>query len=250
MSMAVTVHEVDQDRTDNVPLKVTHISQRLTRPNEIPLAMTIETIESKVYEPVGLCIYCGATENLGKEHIVPLALGGTLVLPRASCTSCSRITGEFEGKVLRERDVASVRRFRGLPSRSQHAASPDTTKVSITRDAAEEVIEFDVGSGPNFMHFPRLEPPGYLGLTSYERGINVIGLDTISFGPNPKEVIKALGGTAVSGSGTMHPGTFARMIAKIAYAYVAAEDLLGHLHGRPLLLTAILGQSDDIGRWV
>ena len=56
--------------------------------------------ELKVYQPVWRCIYCGAAPTrkgaLGKEHIIPQGLGGTLILPRASCRSCEDITKRIE----------------------------------------------------------------------------------------------------------------------------------------------------------
>ena len=38
---------------------------------------------------VGSCIYCGATDQLTDEHIIPLALGGRFVLPDSSCAKYS-----------------------------------------------------------------------------------------------------------------------------------------------------------------
>jgi len=43
---------------------------------------------------------------------------------------------------------------------------------------------------------------------------------------------------------------FARMLAKIAYAWAAAEGQLNALDGESPVLSAILGKTDDIGRWV
>jgi len=40
---------------------------------------------SKVYKPLDRCLYCAETENLSKEHIIPLGFGGELIVPRASC---------------------------------------------------------------------------------------------------------------------------------------------------------------------
>lgn len=40
------------------------------------------------------------------------------------------------------------------------------------------------------------------------------------------------------------------MIAKIAYAWAIAEGKLHLLKGHPFVVSAILGQTDDIGRWV
>jgi hypothetical protein len=53
------------------------------------------------YEPIGTCIYCGAVEDLRDEHIIPKALNGGWILPKASCRSCEAITSKFEMKVLR-----------------------------------------------------------------------------------------------------------------------------------------------------
>lgn len=52
--------------------------------------------------PVGFCIYCGSTTNLTDEHIIPFALNGTSVLPKASCETCAVITGRFEQEVCRK----------------------------------------------------------------------------------------------------------------------------------------------------
>lgn len=55
------------------------------------------------YGPVGKCIYCAAPPPavLTDEHIIPLALGGEHLLLKASCKPCEKITGRFEGIVLR-----------------------------------------------------------------------------------------------------------------------------------------------------
>src|SRR6266478_5809071 len=61
-----------------------------------------EEIENTTRAPsAGLCIYCGRTEELTDEHVVPFALGGNLILPDASCSECNKITSAFEQRVLR-----------------------------------------------------------------------------------------------------------------------------------------------------
>jgi hypothetical protein len=55
------------------------------------------------YPSKGACIYCGAVGvPLGNEHIVPLSLGGQLVIDHASCKACEDITKKFEQRVARE----------------------------------------------------------------------------------------------------------------------------------------------------
>jgi 5-methylcytosine-specific restriction endonuclease McrA len=52
-------------------------------------------------KPARVCIYCGRTDGLTEEHVVPFALGGNLIIPDASCPSCRDMTSAFETKVLR-----------------------------------------------------------------------------------------------------------------------------------------------------
>ena len=70
------------------------------------------------YDPVGRCIYCdsvrykpGANRPLGQEHIISEALGGTLILPEASCHKCEGITSSIEGSINRTMLGAPRRRL-------------------------------------------------------------------------------------------------------------------------------------------
>lgn len=78
-------------------------------------------------QSVGACIYCGATEGrLTEEHIIPTGLGGTLVLPNASCDMCATLTSQFEMRVLRG-FLDRGRRAMGIKGRKAHKrALPET----------------------------------------------------------------------------------------------------------------------------
>ena len=54
------------------------------------------------YESKGECIYCGSTNELSNEHIVPYALEGVHVLKDSSCKSCADLTKKFELDVARK----------------------------------------------------------------------------------------------------------------------------------------------------
>ena len=56
------------------------------------LMETLEQMDGRTYPPVGRCIYCGSTDTLTDEHIIPLALNGTGLLPKSSCVACAKIT--------------------------------------------------------------------------------------------------------------------------------------------------------------
>jgi hypothetical protein len=74
----------------------------------------------KRYAPVGHCIYCGVyTKSLSKEHIIPFGLAeDSLVLPKASCPTCSDITRKHETIVLRTM-WWTMRTRLGSPSRHE-----------------------------------------------------------------------------------------------------------------------------------
>ena len=78
-----------------------------------------------IYPPVGRCIYCGATEppaDIGRftdEHIIPLAMGGNLILPQASCKQCEKIINrEIETPVCSQ-EWGLLRAKRNFPTRNK-----------------------------------------------------------------------------------------------------------------------------------
>jgi hypothetical protein len=74
---------------------------------------------------------------------------------------------------------------------------------------------------------------------------------TVSFGKRPDEVMKFLNASSLSvPSQGDQPVAFARLIAKISYAMAVAQGQANLIDGQPFVHPAILGESDDIGRWV
>jgi 5-methylcytosine-specific restriction endonuclease McrA len=50
---------------------------------------------SKIYAPKNSCIYCGVSDGkLSDEHIIPLSLGGNMILPKASWNSIGDRPGQ------------------------------------------------------------------------------------------------------------------------------------------------------------
>ncbi|WP_306532488.1 hypothetical protein [Geobacter sp.] len=209
----------------------------------------VHIINDMIYEPVGHCIYCGSTMSLQKEHILPLGLSGTAVLPKASCSHCARITGQQEQLVLRG-PFWPVRVFRSLHSRTKHRDAPSHFPITIERNHKEEVIELPIEEYPILLHFPIFPPPAFLEPDGYTNGIRVTGVATISFGPSPEEVGKNYGATSISLNQSLQPVAFARVLAKIAYSMAVADNALARIKGDVPVLPAILGEKDDIGMWV
>ena len=206
-------------------------------------------LDGFVYKPVGHCIYCGATEDLGKEHILPFGLSGSAILPKSSCRRCARITGDVEQDILRG-SFWPVRVFRDLKSRSKHKDAPTHVSVSVVRDDKHEVVLLNIDEAPILLPFPIFAPPSHLSGAEPTSGISVSGHVTIRFGVNPKTTGKNLGASEIKITVELKPCEFARMIAKIGYAFAYAEGAIADLEGESYILPAILGERDEIGHWV
>lgn len=209
----------------------------------------IRVLDGKVYEPVGRCIYCGATEGLGKEHILPFGLSGSAILPKASCRNCAAITGAVEQEILRGA-FWPVRVFRDLRSRTKHQDAPRHVEVSVIRDAQQEAVLLNIDDAPILLPFPVFDAPWHLSGAHPVCGISISGHVTIRFGADPETRGKALGASQINMTAELKPHAFARMIAKIGYAFAFAEGAIADLDGAPYILPAILGTRDEIGRWV
>jgi glutaredoxin len=156
---------------------------------------------SKVYNAVGRCIYCGAgAENrLSREHIVPIGLGGGLVLSKASCESCSKITQKFEEICLRKIFL------------------PYRVYVGLMRHRKE--LRESIKENGEFLIIPRIfgepglicgRPPGNPLVFTY-----LLYAD----GQEIDHHVQRL----AAGEICFDMAAFARMLAKIAHSYVVAE---------------------------
>ena len=99
---------------------------------------------------------------------------------------------------------------------------------------------------------PHFEAPAYLDRRTDER-LRSIGFTGVQIGgPNIEEVGRRLSAQRVSFTATFQPvGAFARLLAKIAYGCaVAAVGCDLSRFEETYVLPVILGESDDVGRWV
>lgn len=201
------------------------------------------------YKPVGRCIYCGSEKNLEKEHIIPYALGSDVILPKSTCRKCAKITGSFEQIVLRG-PMWGVRKILKLKSRSKHIYAPKTERLTILKDGVKREIKIPLEEYPFILYFPIFTKPGY-AMKNYSRGIDVIGVDHINFGQDPKIIAKKYNADKLIYDRDIYCYTeFAQTIAKIGYSYAVAEGHIKKVKSQPLLLSSLLGKSNDIGRYV
>jgi hypothetical protein len=212
-------------------------------------SVVTKKLDGKVFAPVGFCIYCRATQDLTKEHILPFGLGGTAVLPKSSCRDCASITGRIEQTVLRG-PMWPVRLYRKLNSRTKHREAPTEYPLTILRGDEEIKLSLPLGEYPILLHFPVFPVPAYLEQSEYSQGIKLVGERTIHFGPKIEDVVRKYQGTSFRVTTTHLYVEFARVIAKVAYSWAVAEGALEMIEGEPFVTSAILGRSDDIGQWV
>lgn len=231
---------INRNRCYNGP---SHFSLRLRVP------MLIRDMAKVAYAPVGRCIYCSKADDLRREHILPFGLSGTAVLPKASCGDCAKITGKLEEMVLRG-PMWPLRVFRDLKSRSKHKDSPTTLPISVVRAGEKSTIHLSIDEYPILLMFPIFALPGSLFPSGSQHGITHKGHATVSFGPKPEEVAARLGADQISIEQEYRIAEFARVIAKIAYAFAFAEGAITALDGPSPAIPSILGHSDEIGHWV
>lgn len=198
----------------------------------------------------GFCIYCGSTEKLTREHVVPYALGGSLTITKGCCEECRKKTNAFESDVL-SGPLRMVRYIQNLPSRTKHSSVPAMVEFSVKLgDGSEQRIEVPIAKAPIFLEFYEFGEPKYLDASrgaSLERKASVTG----SYGQDPSLVLSELSakGMTIVGPPT-RPVAFARMIAKMAYCYAFVEGCINKLENIGELIKAFMEEPDTIGRFV
>lgn len=206
--------------------------------------MSPEPVPLKRY--IGRCIYCGSTEGLTDEHIVPRGLKGPWQLHKGSCRVCNRITSIFERDVLRKQFIRP-RVALGLPTYHKKKR-PQEFSFEVEKNGHKETITLHGTDCPPIFMMLHLKKPRYLENYDYHKGIVVKGCSL----HGPASVKSNLGDKGIYNliykeefAGT----SFERMLAKIAYGMtilVHGPNALGECY----VLPCILGHKDDAGYWV
>jgi hypothetical protein len=195
----------------------------------------------------GLCIYCGRTDGLTDEHIVPFGLGGNLILPDASCGECNKITSAFEHKVLRGfmRDARTAGGFQTRRPKDR----PATIPISIKQDGQFKSVQVPSSEAFGMLMLPKLGPAAFLAGGPPAQGVNIVGTQMIGFGKHPKELAESLDTKTLQGTAKVDATSFVRMLAKIGYSYAVTCTGPYPLNEVPVL-PLIQGKSDDGSTWV
>ena len=199
---------------------------------------------------VGRCIYCKKADvKLSEEHIIPYGLNGNQVLLNASCSDCSKITSAFELDILRHTFLLPRKAF-GM--RSRHNQKNELSAKLETGDGTTKYIQIPKDDAPVIFALPFFLPPSFLDTRSFQPGIQGTGDFQINEirGIAKEKLKKKHGGPGkVSFDIAYNPNNFARMIAKIAYGFAVAHFGLDDIEELGIV-SAIKGETDDIGKWV
>lgn len=195
-----------------------------------PLKRLLPEHPSRIYAAVGRCIYCGAVDGLGKEHIIPLGLGGRHVLPRASCKACSAKTSAFE-RTCQRTMYGPLRLLYGLPTRRERAR-PDTLPLKVKRSAHSdwEYVQVPQNRFPFLITFPHFPMPGVLSGEDL-RDSRAAAKRLWIRGASPShdfhalcdQLVSELGVHAIMPESTAEVEAMCRLLAKVAYSFAVAR---------------------------
>lgn len=201
---------------------------------------------------IGRCLYCQTSQGpLKREHeiphgLIPAGYKDSWVLQDTSCAKCERITSAFEGHILGA--VWPTARS-GLNLRTRHDKAV-SHPLLIERSGTFVEVLVAVEDYPAVIMFPEFRPPAYQDEREYVSGIEVISQLNIQVARPPIEkVAKRYGTKQIRFVATFKGHSFLRLIAKVAYGTTVADFGLDALE-EVYVFPAIMGISDDIGRWI
>jgi hypothetical protein len=245
---------------DGEPVEVVEESAegRVLLPADLPEGATVQLdynatvlragpLQARVIGDVGRCIYCGSSDSLQREHVIPLALQGHFVLDRASCRRCAVSTGRMEQEMLRGWFLAprTTLQLKTRRPRERPTALPGI----VRRAGVDEEAMVPIDAYPSALIFPLFAPP----VAIVDRPAVALqvtgGLRIVFVGRVPRRMLpQELGGDQIRVEVEGSPYAFAQMIAKIAWGFAVAAWGLEALAGSPIP-AMVIGDRQEIGRW-
>lgn len=200
----------------------------------------------KVYDPVGRCIYCGSTAYapdstrfLATEHIIPLALSGTLDLPQASCRRCERIINPWETKLLKGA-LLGCRTHLGLETR-RPKDRPKALPLFDPRMTPDRKMMVPIEDYPASLLLATFDAPHLL--TGVIFGDDQVAGVWMHYFKDVAELLAKKYGLDVFATTSLDVFALCRTLGKIAHAYTVAElGIDGFVH---MLPNYIVGQHYD-----
>lgn len=200
------------------------------------------------YFKIDKCIYCGG-EGQTDEHVIPLALSGTMVLNKASCEDCRDITSRCELNPLKD-NWSEARAALDYPSRRRNFSKETYPIEVILKNGQEKTLYLNKEETFGLANFLEYLPPVFLSPRDYKKGVDIYATTLISFNPRYEEVIKKYDIKSIQYTVNYKKGgNFEKMVAKIAYCFVVAIWGI-ECFEEVFVLPALLNKKDDIGFWM
>jgi hypothetical protein len=204
-------------------------------------------IDTRQAKRIGRCIYCGTTEGgLSEERITPYGLSGLLVLLEASCELCAKITSALEKRILKDMFFAARAALRTRTRRPKERAKPH--RMFVEKAGRIERVDALWQDHWKIIQLPIFPLPAEIDGRAYASGIECTSMDVFELGERGEEIARRHHADKVLPP-KYSAEDFARFVAKMAYGY-AIERYDLHAFEDVYVLPAILGVSNDIGRWV
>lgn len=204
-------------------------------------------IDTRKSKEIGKCIYCGTTDGkLTEEHVTPFGLSGQLVLLNASCEHCAKVTSSLETTLLKHQWFAARAALRTRTRRPKERGKPQP--MLIEKDRKIQTIQAEWQDQWKVIQLPIFPAPAHIDGRLYTSGIESTSMDQFELSEKGEEIAKRHGADKV-----LLPNypveVFARFIAKMAYGYAVERYTLNGFE-EVYVVPAILGKTNDIGRWV
>jgi hypothetical protein len=206
----------------------------------------------RTFEPVNECIYCGALSYardspryLATEHIIPEAINGEMLLPRASCRNCERIINPFETAILRSALLGCRTHLKLKTKRPKDR--PKSLPVFSDTPNGQVKTMIPVEHYPATMILLTIPPPCLINgpdVISWQRGVF-----TYQFEPYKNKLLNAIYRLTNWAHASLDTFSLLRMLAKIAHGYAVAVYGLDSL--QYVLRDGILnGDISELRRYV
>lgn len=203
----------------------------------------------RTFDPIGHCIYCGAASycpeggKLAKEHILPFALEGQLILPKASCRACEDVMKSFEDPLLNGLFYA-LRRKLAFSRRNRQRSETGFANIVALHGSVEERMSIPLQEHPAITPLPvpprcrTLREPG-----DTQAVRTFVVRDYIA----ERRLVQKYGISGIRPP-NYRVSDFYRMLSKIAHGYAIAK--IGAEHIKPCLLDLIHGRNEDFEEFV